>query len=51
LDSLPYTMLAMSGDDTLQKILRKQAKEGLDCKYHVSGWIYGQKKLKADPSV
>ncbi|KAH8089082.1 hypothetical protein HD553DRAFT_333676 [Filobasidium floriforme] len=30
LDSLPYTMLAMSGDDTLQKILRKQAKEGFN---------------------
>lgn len=26
LDSLPYTMLALSGDDTLMKILRKTAK-------------------------
>lgn len=29
LDSLPYTMLALSGDDTLMKLLRKTAKDHL----------------------
>lgn len=29
LDSLPYTMLGLTGDDSLMKILRKEAKDGL----------------------